>query len=60
MSEKIFENIIKNTYHFENDGEDEKKCAICGEPIGDFDDNNTYCGEYCEECFYEAEESRLG
>ena len=32
-------------------------CTLCGEPVGDFIDN-IYDG-YCEECFMEAQESRL-
>lgn len=40
---------------------DEKieKCTLCGNSINDFDDNGIYEGEYCEECFMEAQESRL-
>jgi hypothetical protein len=56
MNNDLFKNIIKNAYNFEDE---EKLCVICGEPIGDFDDNGIYEGEYCEECFEEAEESRL-
>ena len=59
MSNEIFKNIIKNTYNFEDNKEEEKLCAICGEPIGDFNDNNIYGEEYCEECFEQAEEDRL-
>lgn len=36
---------------------DEKVCTLCGEPVGDFIDN-IYDG-YCEECYMEAQESRL-
>ena len=40
--------------------EDEtKKCILCGNPIADFDDNGIYEGEYCEECFNEAQNGRL-
>ena len=56
MSEETFKNIIKNTYNFKDE---DKKCEICGEPIGDFDDNGIYEGKYCEYCFSEAQEGRL-
>lgn len=56
MSEETFKNIIKNTYNFEDE---DKKCEICEEPIGDFDDNGIYEGKYCEYCFSEAQEGRL-
>lgn len=56
MDENTFENIIKTSYNFEN----EKTCDICGELINDFDDNNIYENMYCENCFNEAQESRLG
>lgn len=60
MSNDIFKNIIKKMYNFEDEGEvEEKKCSLCGQPIGDFNDNGIYEGEYCEECFNEAQESRL-
>ena len=62
MSKDIFENIIKTIYNFESIeqyDDEEKLCALCGDPIGDFDDNGIYGGEYCEECFLEAEEDRL-
>ena len=36
-----------------------KICTLCGEEIGDFDDNGIYEGEYCEECFNDAQEGRL-
>lgn len=36
-----------------------KKCELCGEDIGEFCDNGIYEGRYCEECFNEAQESRL-
>ncbi len=36
-----------------------KICEICGQEIGDFDDDGIYEGKYCEECFREAQESRL-
>lgn len=36
-----------------------KVCSICGNLIGDFDDNGIYGGEYCKECYEEAQESRL-
>lgn len=39
---------------------EENNCKLCGQPIGDFDDDGIYGGNYCEDCFYEAEESRLG
>ena len=55
MSNDIFKNIIKNVYNFE----ESKKCEICGEEIGDFDDNGIYEGSYCEDCFNEAQEGRL-
>lgn len=54
MNKDIFKNIIKNTYNF-----DEKKCELCGCEIEDFDDNGIYEGAYCEECFNEAQGSRL-
>lgn len=56
MSNEIFKNMMKNAYNFE---EESKKCVLCGEEIGDFDDNGIYEGEYCEECFNEAQESRM-
>ena len=34
-------------------------CELCGQEIGDFNDNGIYEGKYCEECFNEAEESRM-
>lgn len=37
----------------------EKKCELCGNEIGNFDDNGIYEGAYCEECFNEAQEGRL-
>ena len=46
-------------YNFKDEEEQTKKCVLCGEEIGDFDDNGIYGGEYCEECFLEAEEDRL-
>lgn len=56
MNNDTFKNIIKNSYGFDN----EKICDICGEPIGDFVDyNNIYDNLYCEECFNEAQNSRL-
>lgn len=56
MNNDIFKNIIKNSYGFDS----EKICDICGEPIGDFVDyNNIYDNLYCEECFKEAQNSRL-
>ena len=36
---------------------DEKVCTLWGELVGDFIDN-IYDG-YCEECYMEAQESRL-
>ena len=39
---------------------EENNCELCGQPIGDFNDNNIYEGKYCEDCFNEAQESRLG
>ena len=39
---------------------EENNCELCGQPIGDFNDNGIYEGKYCEDCFYEAQESRLG
>lgn len=60
MSNETFKEIIKNTYNFEDNEENEKTCTLCGESIGDFVDyNNIYGGEYCESCFIEAQESRL-
>lgn len=56
--EDIFKNIIKNAHEIEDEIE-EKKCILCDNDIGDFDDNGIYEGEYCEECFNEAQESRL-
>ena len=37
----------------------EEKCELCGAEIGEFCDNGIYEGKYCEECFIEAQESRL-
>lgn len=56
MDKNTFENIIKTSYNFE----DKKTCDICGELINDFGDNNIYENMYCENCFNEAQESRLG
>lgn len=56
MDKNTFENIIKTSYNFE----DKKTCDICGELINDFNDNNIYENMYCENCFNEAQESRLG
>ena len=40
---------------------EENSCELCGQPIGDFNDyNGIYEGKYCEDCFHEAQESRLG
>ena len=39
---------------------EENNCELCGQPIGDFNDNGIYEGKYCEDCFHEAQESRLG
>ena len=39
---------------------EENNCELCGQPIGDFNDNDIYEGKYCEDCFHEAQESRLG
>ena len=55
MSNETFKNIIKNTYNFD----EEEKCELCGNEIGDFDDNGIYEGKYCEECFNEAQNGRL-
>ena len=58
MSEDIFKNIIKNTYNF--DDKEDKKCTVCGNPIGDFKDYyKIYDGKLCEVCFEIAEEDRL-
>lgn len=62
MSNEIFKEMMQKMYNFkdyEEDEEETKKCVLCGEKIGDFDDNGIYGGEYCEDCFYEAEEDRL-
>lgn len=37
----------------------ENICTICGNDKEDFNDNGIYENEYCEECFNEAQESRL-
>lgn len=55
MSNEMFKNIIKNAYNFE----EEEKCELCGNEIGEFCDNGIYEGKYCEECFMEAQEGRL-
>lgn len=34
-------------------------CELCGQEIGDFNDNRIYEGKYCEECFNEAQNGRL-
>ena len=39
---------------------EDTNCELCGQPIGDFNDNDIYEGQYCEDCFNEAQESRLG
>ena len=40
---------------------EENNCELCVQPISDFNDyNNVYEGKYCEDCFHEAQESRLG
>ena len=36
-----------------------KVCELCGNEIGEFDDNRIYEGRYCEECFNEAQDGRL-
>ena len=59
MSNEIFKEMIQKMYNFKDEEEQTKKCVLCGEEIGDFDDNGIYGGEYCEECFLEAEEDRL-
>lgn len=56
MDSEIFKNIIKNTYNFDDK---EEKCELCGNDIQEFCDNGIYEGKYCEECFNEAEESRM-
>ena len=38
---------------------EENNCELCGQPIGDFNDNGIYEVKYCEDCFHEAQESRL-
>ena len=61
MEENVFEKIIKNSYNFDEKYEtEEKKCSICGNEIGDFvDEHNIYGNEDCEECFEDAQRSRL-
>lgn len=50
MSENVFKNIIQNAYGFED------VCELCGQPAIKQD---IYDANYCEECFNEAQESRL-
>lgn len=59
MSNEIFKEIIQKMYNFKDNEEKEERCSICGELIEDFNDNGIYGGEYCEDCFREAEEDRL-
>lgn len=59
MNNNIFKDIIKIAYNF--DDENDEVCELCEQPIGDFNDcNGIYEGKYCEDCFREAQESRLG
>lgn len=59
MNNNIFKDIIKTAYNF--DDKNDELCELCGQPIEDFNDyNNIYEGKYCEDCFHEAQESRLG
>lgn len=62
MSNEIFKEMIQKMYNFKDNKEEKeetKKCEICGEEIGDFNDNGIYEGKYCEDCFNEAQEGRL-